>query len=204
MVARLRRRDGGINDESRDVQVQLRLVEPGDVATSAPVLSSDGLVAGSDAYLTELHIVGCRLCGSAITAKGLCVKHYRRLQRHGDPEVVHRVRGGTKADHFWPKVNKDGPIPDYAPDLGQCWIWTRAHFKLGYGAFWYDGKLLYAHIVSYELEVGLVPAGLELDHLCRVRDCVRPTHLEPVTHLINVRRSPLLYKHGRRAMKATS
>ena len=46
-----------------------------------------------------------------------------------------------------------------------------------------------AHAVEWELTNGLVPEGKELDHLCEQRDCIEPTHLEPVTHLVNVRRS---------------
>jgi len=45
-----------------------------------------------------------------------------------------------------------------------------------------------AHRLSYETEIGPIPEGLELDHLCRVRSCVNPLHLEPVTHQENVRR----------------
>jgi hypothetical protein len=46
-----------------------------------------------------------------------------------------------------------------------------------------------AHDFFYRLLVGPVPAGLELDHLCRVKLCVNPIHLEPVTHLENMRRA---------------
>lgn len=46
-----------------------------------------------------------------------------------------------------------------------------------------------AHRVVYESLVGPIPAGLELDHTCRVRRCVNPDHLEPVTHAENQRRS---------------
>jgi hypothetical protein len=46
-----------------------------------------------------------------------------------------------------------------------------------------------AHVVMYERHVGLVPDGLELDHLCRNTSCVNPSHLEPVTHAENMRRS---------------
>ena len=45
-----------------------------------------------------------------------------------------------------------------------------------------------SHRLAYELEIGPIPAGLEIDHLCRVRNCVNPAHLEPVTHAENIRR----------------
>ncbi len=89
---------------------------------------------------------------------------------------------------FWPKVNKDGPIPDYAPHLGNCWLWTACLMKDGYGLFKGQEKYLATHIFSYESEYGKVPDGLELDHLCRVHACVRPSHLEAVTHQVNMMR----------------
>ena len=58
----------------------------------------------------------------------------------------------------------------------------------GYGTFWDGERKRLAHVVAYELFVGPVPDGRELDHLCRVPACVRPTHLEPVTHAENLRR----------------
>ncbi len=69
-----------------------------------------------------------------------------------------------------------------------CWIWIGSMFSKGYGQIWREGKLKYAHRVSYEIHVGQIPEGLELDHLCRNRCCVNPSHLEPVTHKENLRR----------------
>lgn len=45
-----------------------------------------------------------------------------------------------------------------------------------------------AHREAYKAFKGEIPDGLELDHLCRVRNCVNPDHLEPVTRLENARR----------------
>jgi hypothetical protein len=90
---------------------------------------------------------------------------------------------------FWAKVDKDGPIPEHRPELGPCWLWTRAPTSEGYGSFWVRGKQTrQAHTISWELERGPVPEGLELDHLCRVRRCVRVSHLEAVPHRENVLR----------------
>lgn len=69
-----------------------------------------------------------------------------------------------------------------------CWEWTASKTPLGYGKMQVSGKMQYAHRIVYELLVGPIPEGLELDHLCRNRGCVRPDHLEPVTHTENVRR----------------
>lgn len=68
-----------------------------------------------------------------------------------------------------------------------CWIWTASRDRRGYGRF--DRKL--AHRTAYQLLVGDIPDGLELDHLCRTPACVNPEHLEPVTHAENVRRAGL-------------
>ena len=70
-----------------------------------------------------------------------------------------------------------------------CWEWTGAKNPKGYGYMPAFGRGHYlAHRMSYELFVGPIPEGLELDHLCRNRGCVNPDHVEPVTHLENMRR----------------
>jgi hypothetical protein len=89
---------------------------------------------------------------------------------------------------FWDKV--------YKHENG-CWIWTASHNRGGYGQFYVDGKMLRAHRVAYELVAGPIPIGLDLDHLCRVRNCVNPDHLEPTTRKENVHRGI-----GPAAMKA--
>ena len=59
----------------------------------------------------------------------------------------------------------------------------------GYGVFYYEGKERRAHRMAWMFEGGTVPAGFELDHLCRKRDCVNPTHLDLVTHRVNTQRA---------------
>jgi hypothetical protein len=74
-----------------------------------------------------------------------------------------------------------------------CWPWTGAKSDSGYGLFSEKNEkgrpvLRRAHRLMYEYMVGPIPEGLTLDHLCRNRLCVRPSHLEPVTSVENVRR----------------
>lgn len=82
------------------------------------------------------------------------------------------------ADDIWAKVDK----------TDTCWLWTGHINTSGYGQIRWGGPKARAHRIAYELEVGPIPEGLELDHLCRVRHCVNPSHLEPVTRRVNVHR----------------
>lgn len=63
---------------------------------------------------------------------------------------------------------------------GDCWRWPGAKSH-GHGQIYVERKMRYVHRVSYEEFVGSIPEGMVLDHLCRVRDCFNPSHLEPVT-----------------------
>jgi hypothetical protein len=73
------------------------------------------------------------------------------------------------------------------PESG-CWIWLGAVNQFGYGRAYANGKTTSAHRVVYEALVGPIPDGLIIDHLCRTRCCVNPSHLEPVTQRSNVLR----------------
>ena len=81
---------------------------------------------------------------------------------------------------FWAKVDR----------TGDCWLWSAALNASGYGIAWSPGarKTGLAHRIAYELLVGPISNGMQIDHLCRVRNCVRPDHMELVTTGENTRR----------------
>lgn len=83
-------------------------------------------------------------------------------------------------ERFWGKVEAGGE--------DECWLWTAGKSDRGYGQFWDGERKVRVHRFAYELLVGPIPTGMELDHLCRVLHCVNPKHLEPVVHCENVLR----------------
>lgn len=89
--------------------------------------------------------------------------------------------GKTKADKLRLNVRPEG----------DCLRWTGCHSTTGYGYIQKPDRSgrTQVHRLAYELFVGPIPADLEIDHLCNVRDCVNVEHLEPVTHAENLRRA---------------
>lgn len=74
------------------------------------------------------------------------------------------------------------------PGDNGCWVWLRSRDRDGYGWASLDNKTYSAHRLVFVLLGGVIPDGLVLDHLCRVRHCVNPAHLEPVTNRENLAR----------------
>src|SRR5690348_3625220 len=95
----------------------------------------------------------------------------RRLLATG-PRVIE-----SPEERFWKYVEK----------TDSCWIWTGSLNTSGYGIL-RIGKTTSVHRFAYELLVGPIGEGLQLDHVCCVRHCVNPAHLEPVTAAENMRR----------------
>lgn len=76
-------------------------------------------------------------------------------------------------DRFWDKVTFS--------DLEGCWLWTACCDRDGYGQFRNRKKTVYAHRFSYEQHHGQIPVGFEVNHVCRIKSCVNPNHLEMLT-----------------------
>jgi hypothetical protein len=73
-------------------------------------------------------------------------------------------------------------------DAQGCWIWIGARTSRGYGSVGVRGRAVSTHRLAYQLLVGPIAEGLQIDHLCLVKACCNPSHLEAVTPRENVRR----------------
>lgn len=105
----------------------------------------------------------CRAC------RRIASQHFR----HWSPKYRRlHTRRLPWPDRFWIKVDKQD----------DCWLWCGAINQDGYGV--YSGRV--AHRIAFKLVRGDIPAGTEIDHLCRRRNCVNPAHLDPVTHAVNI------------------
>lgn len=87
-------------------------------------------------------------------------------------------RVGTPSERFWRKVLK----------TDTCWLWLGAIQSGGYGNIRINKKSVKSHRFAYEELVGEIPKGMVIDHLCRNRRCVNPSHMEVVTFEENVKR----------------
>lgn len=103
----------------------------------------------------------------------MCEKHYRRYRKSGTVETSLIAN----------------PLARYEENQTGCWIWTGPKYPNGYGKTSRDvhGTRI-AHRALYMELVGEIPEGHDLDHLCRVRECVNPSHLEPVNRSENIQR----------------
>lgn len=156
-----------------------------------------GLVARADDRITQAddsHLYDCDMasgwtlgrqcevegCDRKHYAKGLCSLHSQRQRRSGSTDLRDRRR---------PEHERFDALVSQAPN--GCWLWLGTCNHKGYGMFTTsERRMVLAHRWSYEHHVGKIPAGLQIDHLCRVPSCVNPSHLEPVTARENQERSP--------------
>lgn len=80
-----------------------------------------------------------------------------------------------RADRFWASARRDG----------DCLVWQKSRRANGYGQLKTGGRNRTAHTVAYELAVGPIPPGMQVDHSCRRRTCIEPSHLRLATHKQN-------------------
>lgn len=102
----------------------------------------------------------------------------------------------TRAARFWSKVRFDD----------KCWIWQGAATgrDRAYGYFWDGTRPVRAHRWAYEFCIGPIPEGLTLDHLCCIKRCVNPDHLEAVTRQVNILRGTGLAANNARKIACPS
>lgn len=97
------------------------------------------------------------------------------------PQCIYRGPTPTPlAERLWRRVQRGGP--------NDCWLWLGADNGNGYGVIGLGGRNRgqgYVHRVAWELERGPIPNDLEIDHLCRTRNCVNVRHMALVTHREN-------------------
>lgn len=120
-------------------------------------------------------------CRAGRLRHGMCELHYKRFKKTGSTDA-------QRVDH----------LTRYRADEDGCWNWTGPIFSNGYGhisAVTFGTTL--AHRAFYVAHKGAVPDGLDLDHLCRNRQCVNPDHLEPVTRSVNIQRGVKSRMQGR-------
>lgn len=146
-----------------------------------PFASTEGLAPMARPRYYKRCDCGARMDWMSKRCRG-CWDVYRQEKAERDTRI--RVMGSFRVD----------------ADTG-CWVWTKVIDTNGYGRGWAGpGKgWRLAHRVVWEMERGPIPAGLELDHLCRNRPCVNPDHLEPVTHTENIRRGEAPNMRGHRS-----
>lgn len=114
----------------------------------------------------------------------MCVAHYNRARRTGEKWPRARRREPHAENPFPMSPMALARFMSKVAVVNDCWVWTATKNHGGYGMFTLE-KLRLAHRVSYMHHIGPIKQDAQLDHLCRNRACVNPSHLEPVTHLVN-------------------
>jgi HNH endonuclease len=142
-----------------------------------------GVARMSTTSVPRFHI--CPFCHQSFRPRARTSKYCSRV-------CAMKARALPREVRFWRHVEK----------TETCWFWTSSLNPGGYGVLknpvGSTSRYCFAHRLSYEMHHGPIPAGLTIDHLCRVRHCVRPDHLEVVSRGENVLRGESLPAQNRR------
>lgn len=161
-------------------------------------MQDDGsAVVAPGVLLTPAHLAGAHLvelapefscsvpgCIRPVHVRGICNAHYLEGRKSG---AVQPLPAKSWQERYWEKVNK----------TETCWLWTGAVADHGYGTHLVDGRTRLAHRLAVQLSGRVIPPKMQVDHLCRVRRCVNPEHLEIVTPRVNTERgmAPTMITH---------
>lgn len=118
----------------------------------------------------------------------------RRGRVKGQPmKFILNHNGKTKRNTLTDILTRVEPVTESG-----CWIWMGYVGTGGYAQVHIAGKHWRVHRYLYEQLVGPIPSGLEIDHVCRVKCCVNPAHIEPVTPSQNISRQRASRTHCKR------
>ena len=110
-------------------------------------------------------------CDSDIKVRTWCNRHYLHWYRHGDPLAGNRRIYATPEESFAARTSADG----------DCVVWTGTETGNGYGIISVPGRQMLAHRYAWERENGPIPEGMDIDHTCWNRLCVKVGHLRVAT-----------------------
>lgn len=147
---------------------------------------------GPSRQSNEGRVCSAEGCKRQSKRRGMCDSHYYRWHEGRDHLTDDVPIGDLKLgvppeERFWL----------YVEELDGHWLWMGYVLPNGYGRFWTGTAYTGAHRWAHEYFIGPIPEGFEIDHLCRVRNCVRPEHLEAVDHRTNVLRGAVKLRYLR-------
>lgn len=141
------------------------------MTTQNTVRQKDGSRAGA--------VCSIEGCDGPVRARLLCNAHYLAARNSG---ALQKLPRETLEERIWRRIDRSG----------RCWLWTGNLEIGGYATLTIseNGRKIprRVHRIMYEMFRGKIPPGMKLDHLCRVRHCVNPNHLEIVTDRENILR----------------